>query len=201
VPAANKAADTAFASAGVLKITDFPPGWRTGPNTGGTDSLPTTIPSCARVKSAAKQRDVAATGKAKSSFVNQDSHVASNVYVFATPAVASNAMNALASPDVVNCSRQALPAELQNNLANSSSNEVSSVKADVGALSVAPVGDQYTGIEVVVTAQVRGLSISFYFDELAFRVGRSIAIMALQNTEMPLTDPRDQLVAAVKGRL
>jgi len=50
-------------------------------------------------------------------------------------------------------------------------------RVDVGAISVPPVGDQFAGLEGVITAEGHGLTVSFYVDELVFLVGRRMILL------------------------
>lgn len=136
-----------------LRLSDFPAGWRvyTDTNKGGSKCGQPPTPASLIV-----------TGKAKSEFASGQTNLA-----FSLVGVAQTVQQSKLTYSVV---ARFLPACLKTATASVGKN------ASVGAMSFPRFGDQSAAWETTTTLSKNGLSVDIYFDAIAIRLRRAVAL-------------------------
>jgi hypothetical protein len=207
--AASRKSDTALANRAVLKLSDFPSGWREQPPSLTFDqqlAQEEAIPDCkndvARLKLAYQQtphsdvdRPLFANGTPAGQYVS------SAVAVYKNVKAAKAAMANLDDPTHAKCVQAFIEQNVKANIAKAGSNaQVQSVQT--GKASVEKFGDDTNDYQTVISATAPPLTLTsmVYSDSMTVRQGRNVAYFTFQNTGSPFAD-RGNFINTVLGRL
>jgi hypothetical protein len=201
--------DDRIAKAGVLRLSDFGPGWRQTPSEDNFDEVQDAASDVPECKTYLKiRRESHSVPRRESQTFSQGENVLRNdVVVYPTEARARRALQQFRSPSVANCLRQLYPKLLAKALSESSpaqAGQIESVDADIGLQSVTPRGDEAASYSATITVVAKsGLRDHAYFEDEIVRVGRAITDFSIRNDqgEFPLSDEHASVIDASLARL
>jgi hypothetical protein len=167
--APSVSADTAAANTINFIASDFPSGWSSTPNSGGSGSGTTSqdeqVAACAGAPDpkTAQEIDVSSDD-----FSNSSDDASSDVTVIKTAALARQDLTAIQSDRALACFRQLLPALAQSQAPSGTQLSVVSV----ARLAVPNYGDGSFGIRVVINVTQSGSTVAGTVDDIGFVKGR-----------------------------
>jgi hypothetical protein len=198
--AATKAKDVAIVKAGLLTISDFPPGWAESPSSGSDTQLSGYGKTCAALQKRADAAEKLRTAHGKSPDFKQGSamnEISNTASVYRTAAGAKAALAVLTNASVSSCLQKALRAQLSKSQGQNGVKFTSSI----GRLSVPNVGDQSVGYEIAITASKSGLTFNFLVDLQLVLVGRTGLTFTFQGEGTSPMLENQSLVQTVVGRV
>jgi hypothetical protein len=210
-PSQNAAADKALAVAANLKLSDFPDGWTSSPQSNsstGPQGLDARLASCLHANvSVFNNNDPTQASSPDFSDSNGDT-ASSGVNYLAVASQAQADMKALTGSRFPSCFTTAVNAILNYELNNPSSTGstlpagVSFGQASVAQMSFQSYGNQSIAYRVTVPFSYEGLNPDAYFDIVAVQEGRALAGLFFESTATPFdSSMEEQLTATVVGRL
>jgi hypothetical protein len=208
-PKQNIAADTAAAQAANLRLSDFPPGWTSAPQS--TDTGPAGIKAklakCLGVSQSALSEAPAHADSDDFSQSDSDMTASSTVQYEATSADQTAAFNDFASAKTPRCMTTAVTTMLEDAIKHppTGSTLPAGVKfgqATVQQMSFPTYGDKTIAYQIKVPIDYNGSSLDAYQDFIVAIKGRAGAGMVFENLTDPFpADQEQHYTELVVGRL
>lgn len=196
--------------AGVLRLSDFGPGWRQTPaddNYQEVLDLASDEPEC-KTYLKIKRESHSLPRRVSPTFTQGDSRSLENtIIVYPSEARAERALRLYQSPSVANCLRQIYPKLLANALGKSSPSaaaQLDSIDVDLGPQSVSPRGDETASYSVTITIRLKsGLQDRAKIEAQTVRSGRAISDFTIRNDEgeFPLGDDVANMIDTSLARI
>jgi hypothetical protein len=166
---AASSTDHAIVTAGTLKLSDLPAGWRQKPRSSSStiDKEESAIPACQKIKALEKRR--VAHG-ASDDFLQSGSNtegVSNSVGVYRSAAITHQALRTFNTSSALSCFNRAV------SIVTRKESPSLSLTTSVDRLSVDPIGDGAVGFEITLKATKNGLTETAYFDLELVQVGRA----------------------------
>jgi hypothetical protein len=182
-------AGTAAAKAIVLKLSDFPPGWKAskGGGSGASVTCPTFDPD---------QSDLTTIGHGEAGFETTDGlgNVASIVGVFKTAAQAQTSWNRLVRPQLVNC--------MAGFLESIASGGTTVKVVSKGKLAISLPGKRKAAYRIVANVTAGGQAAKVYLVVLLQGAGAADTVLIVTSVITPPAAPFESgLARAIAGRL
>jgi hypothetical protein len=192
-PAASQPSDAQIAKAGLLRLSDFPAGWKQSAH---KDSKPTGIASCKPTEAATKRNKK--YGAQAPDFSDSGTSFAHNtVYVFPKPAQAQGYLKAYQADSAPIC----LQKSVEKAFAKEKGTEVQVQPLDLSSQLQAGTVDDAVGYELLARVPQSGANpVDVYLVAVAVRTGRGVAGYTFQAQGQPPTEI-DSVIDASLTRL
>jgi hypothetical protein len=206
----NVASDKSLAVAANLKLSDFPDGWTSTPQSStssGEQAIGTRLNSCLHTNLAIFDSKNPTAASSPSFGDSNNDTVASGADYLATASQAQSEMSVFTSSRFQSCMTTAMNALLNYELNNAGSGStlpagVSFGQATVSQMSFQTYGDQSVAYRVTVPFSYKGLNPDVYVDIVAVQKGRALAALFFESTGTPFeSSMEEQLTSVVVGRL
>jgi hypothetical protein len=161
------AADKTVADASVLKLSDFPAGWRADPHKDSEGS------KCFEGQTITTS--VGAAKAASDDFSAGQAHVTNGVAVGSSVEAVAAVMAKLEQKDTIDCLRNDLARLIEKNA------DGKKVTVEFGQLSADPIGDKVVAYQLKATVEALGLTPSVYADLYFVQVGRSLDYVTFED--------------------
>ena len=200
VRTAGARSDSAIVTAGLLTISDFPPGWKESPSSSSSSSIDFSKygKACARLQGDVNKVEKLRTAHGTSNDFQQDDaqEINNSVSVYRTAAGTSAALALLKRPAVVPCLARAVAAAAKKAEPAGVTNSTTFAR-----LSVPEVGDDSIGYEIALTASGQGQTATVYVDFQLVRVGRAGLTFSFQGPDTSVLSSYQPLVQSVVQRV
>lgn len=185
---AINAQDQQHATASLLRLGDFPTGWRAESSTS----------SSGNAEDCLKQNfsDLTVTGNAESKdFVHGDATFAASIAaVFKTPAQADTAFKVFASKDLAQCFTAYMKKQSDSN--------VKVADASWGQLKFPHYADRSAAYQIAIALQTGGLTPTAYVDLIPLERARTVAVLVFVDVFSPFDEQqKEHLAGVVAGRM
>jgi hypothetical protein len=181
---------TRIANAMLLRLSDFPTGWRAGP----ADEEE----GCAGVGKLSDRYDVLAKAKSKDFASGNATSASSSAGVVADSETARAALNYLEASIQSDAFRDCL----NDYLGEQNDEDVTFGKVEIAQVSFPVLGDRSSAWEVVVPVEARGLSVTAYVDVVYIRARSALSVIVFSDVFSPFdTEMRERLARAVAKRM
>jgi hypothetical protein len=175
----------------LLRLTDFPTGWRADPSNDDDEG-------CAGIEKLTDRYNV--LGKAESdTFAKGDlTEAASSAGIFGEEAEARDALNYLEASFQDESFRKCI----EDSVRKDAGSNVSVGDVRVGQLSFAALGDRSSAWEIVVPLEAEGVSVTLYVDAVFIRTGSALGIVFFSDAFDPFDEQmREDLARVVEERM
>jgi hypothetical protein len=205
----NVAADQAAAQAASLKLSDFPAGWTSQPQSNDTAGQGVTnqLAKCLGVNPSQLTKAPAEYDSPNFSDSNNDT-ASSTVGYRATASEQQTAFGLISSPKTPGCLTTAVQAVISDAIQHPSNpSETLPSSAKLGAATVSPmsfpqVGDSSVAYQVQVPVSYEGLNVTIYLDAIYSIKGRADVSMTFEGVLQPFPSDQEQhYTSLVVGRL
>jgi hypothetical protein len=194
------AADTAAAQAASLKLTDFPAGWTSQPqsNDTGPASLKSDLAKCLGVSEASLTNPPASVDSPDLSDSSNNNTASSTVGYRATAADQRASFALVSSTKVPNCLSSAVTSLINDEIEHPTGTDNTLPSgAKVGASTVSPmsfpqVGDSSVAYQVKVPISYQGLNVTAYLDLIFSIKGRADVEMSFEGVSDPFPTVQEQ---------
>jgi hypothetical protein len=201
--------DDRIAKAGVLRLSDFDPGWRQTANEDNQAQIVEAASSTSGCKSylAMRTESRSLPHRPSAKFTKGGDAVANQVFVYPTEARAQRAIDRFGSEAVATCLRSIYPKILAKQLADTSpsvASQLAGIDVELGRQSVTPRADDTVSYSLAVTVRLKnGLQDHAYVESLTVRDGRVIVEFSIGSDAepFPLADRVTEEVDAALARL
>lgn len=186
-PERDARADRARAQASVLRLDDFPSGWRGESSQEGADDENECL-------DLSEEYDIAAEAESDT-FVNGDTTQAlSGAAVFRSEDDARSAFEALTDPEVARCMADLIEREADD--------DAVVTDTSFGALRTVGSGDESEGQQLVVTVESDGVEVDVFLDWISVRSGPVVSVLMFQDVLSPFdVGLEEELVTTVASRM
>jgi hypothetical protein len=207
-PKQDIATDTAAAQAAALKLSDFPPGWTSSPQTNptGSGSVGGQLAKCLGVSESQVSKAPAYYDSPDFSDPNNNT-VSSNIGYRPTSGEWTAAFDLISSPKTPDCLAKAVTGVVNYALQHPPSGStvpagLSIGQATAGEMSFPTYGDKSIAYQVKIPVTLKSFPATVYLDEIIAIKGRSGVDMSFQATVTPFpTDQEQHYTELVVGRL
>ncbi len=205
----NSAADRALAAAANLRLSDFPTGWTSAPQSSSSadTTLLAQLQGCLHANLILFQQNSPRLAQSPEfSDPNGDS-VDSNVAYLSSASDAQGEMHVIQQSNFSSCLSSAANSLLQSLIHNPSSGSTLPQGASIGHVAVSAIsfpsyGDRSAAFRTAVPITYNGQSLTEYLDIVAFIKGRAIVGMNFTGGGNPIGSSTEQrLTSVVLGRL